>query len=367
MKLNIVSFDVPWPANYGGVIDVYNRLEALHNAGISIILHAFDYGRGPASKLDELCQEVHYYRRKSRLLTMIGSDPMIVSSRSNDELLNNLEKNDYPILFEGQHTTAFLDHPGLNERIKLVRIHNIEHEYYAALGKSTKELSKRLYFQREAKKLKDQEKKLSLADHLLCLTQNDTSYYQERFKNASYLPVAINCKYQPQNKSKNKFALYHGNLSVEENKQAVDWILTHVCSEVDIQFIIAGKDPDKKLTKRIKSLNNVELVASPSDKKMCELLINAHVHVLYTEQSTGIKLKLLNALCTEAPIVCNQKMVKGTGLDEACIIANDAQEMTIALDQLIDEKPPQLHEQRTRLLKDHSYQSHAKKLIQFLQ
>ena len=36
--LNIVSFNIPYPANYGGVIDVYYKLEALHACGVKLIL-----------------------------------------------------------------------------------------------------------------------------------------------------------------------------------------------------------------------------------------------------------------------------------------------------------------------------------------
>ena len=43
--LHIVSFDVPWPANYGGVIDVFYKVKALSAKGIRIHLHAFEYGR----------------------------------------------------------------------------------------------------------------------------------------------------------------------------------------------------------------------------------------------------------------------------------------------------------------------------------
>ena len=32
--LHIVSFSIPYPANYGGVIDVFYKLVALHKAGI---------------------------------------------------------------------------------------------------------------------------------------------------------------------------------------------------------------------------------------------------------------------------------------------------------------------------------------------
>jgi hypothetical protein len=45
-KLHIVSFDVPFPANYGGVIDVFYKIKYLHEQGVEIYLHCFDYGRG---------------------------------------------------------------------------------------------------------------------------------------------------------------------------------------------------------------------------------------------------------------------------------------------------------------------------------
>lgn len=43
--LNIVSFNIPYPANYGGVIDVYYKLEALRACGVKLILHCFEYER----------------------------------------------------------------------------------------------------------------------------------------------------------------------------------------------------------------------------------------------------------------------------------------------------------------------------------
>ena len=34
MHLHIVSFNVPWPADYGGVIDVNYRIKALWASGV---------------------------------------------------------------------------------------------------------------------------------------------------------------------------------------------------------------------------------------------------------------------------------------------------------------------------------------------
>ena len=41
MKLNVVSFDIPYPPDYGGVIDIYYKIKALNSAGIKIHLHCF--------------------------------------------------------------------------------------------------------------------------------------------------------------------------------------------------------------------------------------------------------------------------------------------------------------------------------------
>ena len=43
-ELHIVTFAVPFPANYGGAIDVWNRIAALKRGGVRIHLHCFVYG-----------------------------------------------------------------------------------------------------------------------------------------------------------------------------------------------------------------------------------------------------------------------------------------------------------------------------------
>ena len=43
--LHIVAFDIPQPANYGGVIDVFYKIKALTNLGVKVHLHCYEYGR----------------------------------------------------------------------------------------------------------------------------------------------------------------------------------------------------------------------------------------------------------------------------------------------------------------------------------
>lgn len=62
--INIIALNIPFPANYGGVIDIYYKLYALSRCGFKIHLHCFEYGRQHAVELNNLCEEVIYYKRE---------------------------------------------------------------------------------------------------------------------------------------------------------------------------------------------------------------------------------------------------------------------------------------------------------------
>ena len=89
-SIHIISFDVPYPADYGGVIDVYYRIKALYKLGFKIHLHCFQYGREESNKLNEICEKVTYYPRKRRLLDFLHLTPFIVQTRTSKTLEANL-------------------------------------------------------------------------------------------------------------------------------------------------------------------------------------------------------------------------------------------------------------------------------------
>ncbi|MDR1115290.1 MAG: hypothetical protein LBL33_03930 [Tannerella sp.] len=107
-KLNLVSINIPWSANYGGMIDIYYRIKALHDCGIKIIPHCFEYERPRATELECICEKVYYYRYCTGIWANIVCLPYNVYSRKNKRLITNLLENNYPILFEGLHTCYYL-------------------------------------------------------------------------------------------------------------------------------------------------------------------------------------------------------------------------------------------------------------------
>lgn len=324
--INIVSFDVPFPANYGGVIDVFYKLKALHKAGVKIILHCFEYGRGEKKELLQYCAEVHYYKRDTSLLNHFNSLPYIVASRRSEELLKNLLKNDYPILFEGLHTCYLLKEPALKERFTIFRESNIEHDYYRHLALAERNFFKRFYFQLEAGKLERFEPAVANASLMLIVSQEDTAYFKKKYpgNKVEYLPSfhandELSCK-----TGKGAYVLYHGNLMVSENILAAEYLVKEVFSRISFPVKIAGLNPPEELKNLVGKSKNIELIANPDEKQMQELIANAQVNCLYTHQATGLKLKLLNVLYSGRFCICNSSMVHGTGLEPACIPANSS-------------------------------------------
>jgi hypothetical protein len=322
--LHIISFDIPYPANYGGAIDVYFKLKALHQNGVEIILHCFEYNRKHAPELEEICKKVYYYKRNISLLSHISVLPYTVYSRKNPNLLKNLLKDDYPILFEGLMSCYYLNNPTIANRTKLFRETNIEHDYYYGLAKATNNLTKKLYYSLESLKFKVFEKKIESADVILAISQTDENQLKLRFshKQIKFIPCYNSNDSVTSLSGQSDFLLYHANLSVPENEIAAIYICENIFSKLKYRCVIAGLNPTKRLTKVISNYHNIQLVANPNEPEMTALIQNAQVHVLITFQGTGLKLKLLNTLFAGRHLLVNQLMLSGTNLDELCNISD---------------------------------------------
>jgi hypothetical protein len=322
--LHIISFDIPYPANYGGVIDVFYKAKALTDKGIKVHLHCFEYNRKQTAELDKLFYKVFYYKRDISKKHLFKNIPYMVSTRHSEELAKNLLKDDYPILMEGLHTSSILEDQRFNKRLRIVRTHNIEHEYYLNLAKVENDIFKKYYFYNEANKLKRYEKVLHRADLLLSISKNDESYFASRFKNVDFIPAFHPHKSVNSIPGKGDYVLYHGNLSVGENTNVVKFLLNKIFPGLGIPLKIAGLNPSRQLKNLVSQFRGVELIENPDDKTLTNLIKNAQINIAITAQATGLKLKLLNTLYNGRFCIVNDKMLSGSKLDELCIVANDA-------------------------------------------
>ncbi len=352
--LHIVTLNVPYPPDYGGMIDSYYRIKALHDLGVKIHLHCFEYGRTRSLELNRLCEIVHYYPRKTSFWYQFSILPYIIFSRRSVQLLDNLINDQYPILFDGLHSTYYLNNMALANRKKLVRVHNIEHKYYRTLARFETNLLRKIYFLFESIKLKRFENILDKADSILTVSVDEQIYFSGRYGNSIFIP-----SFHPYDSvsilpGKGEYVLYHGDLSIRENDKMVHLLISHVFSKVSFPCIIAGRNPSKHLQNTVSYLENVTLIANPSADEMNELIANAQIHLLPVLENNGLKLKLLLALYGGRHCVVNDQMVDGTYLKEICHVANSYQEMVSEIQLLmIQFFTSEMIEARQKLLQTH--------------
>lgn len=334
-QIHIVSFDIPCPVNYGGVIDVFFKLKALVERGFKVHMHCFEYGRERSERLEALCESTHYYKRDMSFVNFFNKKPFIVTSRISEDLIQDLLKDDYPIILEGLHSCGVLLDPRMKGRKIFVRTHNVEHDYYQYLAKTEKNLRKKIFLKIESRKLRKFESILAEATGILAISNKDYEYFQQLYNNVYLIPAYAGFDKVDVLEGQGDFVLYHGNLDISENYHAAEFLIKEVFKGTGIKLKIAGMNPPRHLVKLIEKERNVELIENPEDDALQELIRNAQINILVTAQSTGLKLKLLNALFNGRYCVVNDKMVEGLDINDLCIVANTADEIKTVVTDLM--------------------------------
>jgi hypothetical protein len=126
-------------------------------------------------------------------------------------------------------------------------------------------------------------------------------------------------------------------LCVQENILAYYTLAEAGVFDLPYQFIVAGLNPSEQFIADLSSKQNIQLVNSPDDNTMTKLIQNAHIHLLYTNQPTGLKLKLINVLYAGKFIVCNPQMLAGTGeLNQLVSVAKTPSDFKQLIDALMN-------------------------------
>ncbi|MFN4315950.1 MAG: glycosyltransferase [Chitinophagaceae bacterium] len=372
-QLHIVCLDVPFPADYGGAIDMMNRIRMFHQLGVQIHLHYFSYNdRGTPNELNRYCETISVYDRRTLREVFSFKTPYIVASRCNASLAEKLEADRHPILLEGIHCTGVLPEINYRDRKVVVRMHNEESRYYRELARAESNLGKKLFFLHESRLLHKYNRHLPKECMYACVSENDVKVLHDEYHlpQVNYLSTFPSWQNVISEEGQGNLCLYHGNLSVPENEKAALWLLSKVFSKVHLPFVVAGKKPSERLKKAAHLFQHTCLVADPSDSEMDDLVRKAHIHVLpcFNKQITGIRLKLLHVLFEGRHCVVNEPMVSGTGLESACHIGNSSAAFASIIYQLYHQ--PFTAEEvvlRKQLLGDtYNNEKNTRRLIQWL-
>lgn len=348
-EIQLVAFASPYPPNYGGVIDVYYKIKAFADAGIRVHLHAYIYDEHqPSKELNKICASVNYYKRTQSYKYLQGW-PYICASRYNKNLIENIQNLGHEVVLEGLHMSFLIPYLKNSNIPYSIRMHNIEWKYYRFLADLEPSYVKKKYFLEEAKRLKAYED--IIADSkILAIAPRDVEYLEKTYPQAQVVEIPPFHHYAKVDieMGLGEYAIFHANLSVNENEEAALWLIEKVFRHLDYPLLIAGKSPSKKLELAAGAYPHITLVANPSTSQMKELMVQAHIHLLPNKQPTGMKIKWINALFTARFIIVNPDISAQSQDDAGVFVIEDETHVRNQILQLQNQEfePEQLTQRR---------------------
>jgi len=365
--LHIISFDNPYPADYGGVIDVFYKIKSLHALGYSIYLHCFYEHRAVvAPELKAITKEVYLYKKNRNPWFLFSAIPFGVKSRFHKDLLKNSNAIKAPIWFEGLQSTR-LAHQMESEVPLFLRLHNIESKFYAGMWKSeTQFLKKALYFF-EKRKYATYERQLQHFKQVFTLSVHENELVKSWHKAVSYLPVFHGNVVGEPLSEKGNYALYHGDLRLPDNKKAAQFLIEVFKEIPTFKLIIASSNGKEMVLPLIQNQPNIVFEELTSEAQLDNLLQEAHINVLLSFQKSGTKLKLINALFKSRFCLINENMVDDENILQLCELATKEADFVAKVNQLID-RPFQDHDRRAKVLNEVLNDAkNAQKLVEILE
>lgn len=352
-SLHIISFDNPFPPTYGGVIDVFYKIKALHSIGVEVHLHCFvDEIPADFSVLKEHTASVFFYLRKNKFWSYFQSKPFSVHSRFSNELIHRLHQDNFPILFEGLQTTSMLKHFNNKSRKLFLRLHNNEEKYYSGISKSEKNIFKKSIYWLESKKYKHFQKSVSNQfEKVFTLSETENKEINLNSNNSVYVTVFHGNKNVKVFSEKGEIALYHGDLRISDNKKAVDFLISVFKELPEYTFVIASKTGRKEVERQIKNLSNISFVEAGDHVILNELFEQTHLHVLYSFQQSGTKLKVINSLFNGRFCLINSNMVDDKKIQNLCLLAETKEAFKLKIVELMQQKFNQT-ETRSKVLNE---------------
>ena len=348
-KFLLVTGDFVYPTNHGGRVDVWNRILTIHKMGeyIHLICTVKKYPKQEYinivnNKVDKLT----IIQRKNNLFDMICKRPLQMTSRKKLKEIDLNDEYEYLIL-EGTYVYDILDNPKLNAKKKIIRMHNDETIYFYGLGKSTRNIFKKIYFYIESLKFRFNEKSLiRRLGNIMFISYDEMCKYKKKYPyiKECFLPTAVNFDFKTRDMNSNN-VLIIGALFMDNNKEGIKRYIKTVHPLLNdvlgYKLIIAGNTLEQGiewLEKITVKYRNIELYDSPKNLEF--LYKKAAVFVNPMINGAGVKLKTINAIVQGLPVVSTTVGNQGTGLIDKkdIFIADKADDMAKCIKNILKNK-----------------------------
>lgn len=353
MRILCVTFEAPSRKSGGGIGILQSLIAATNNGSVDYVGPAFNEGDFPelvfnktfffqieTSTIKKIFNFVrglpvgqyNSWKKYSKILRADDYDVVYIDFSRHDYVLDWAKKNTLPVV---------------------IRIHNIEYDYFNRIVKGTGSRKQKLssYFKREAMR-KSERKCMYGADALLFLTEEDkarayTLYPQldSKSNEKNIMPVCVDisglCNYAVG--MKKPYVLLTGSLWYGANAYGAMWFLNNVWPTIGAKnpewsLVVAGARPNDDIQKLCMEASHCTLVDTPDD--MSPYFNEASIYVAPVFDGAGMKVKVAEALGWGLPVVSTSHALIGyEGVDSVCIQADSKEEFIVAVQKYIDDLP----------------------------
>ncbi|NTS42555.1 glycosyltransferase [Flavisolibacter sp. BT320] len=342
MNVVILSHDLPYPANHGFRVDMYNRIISLKKLNHKVFLIAWTLYEDNRSdnSIEHMKAIVDGLICVSRSESVIGRtidiakkslnlffQPSVVTQCSFDakyfkEILEKLRLFKPDAFFIESIYCAKLGfkYSNILNAPVFIRSHNIEHLYIKdQIKKATTLKIKAKYFAMSCNLKSYEMKMLQKAKGFFDISLADLDYWKKLgISNGYWMPPIYNASEgQPlSNLSlESDFDIaYIGNLCMPNNIEAVIWFIKSSLPGIrakfpNIKVLIAGSKPTNEIIEICSREQNITLIQNPIEVsqffKSTKVLINP---ILF---GSGVNIKSIEMLHLAKNVVCTRKAISG--------------------------------------------------------
>ncbi len=356
MNILWITIESIFPANSGGRIGIFKRLEHVSKNNNIYLFYTMDStdDKQYIDDLKKFCAEVHGFVREKKSFTTIQSlfsAPFTVASRKNVMMIKKIKEcleNNYIDLINVDSPHMGLNLFSLKTNIPIVlNQHNVEWMVYNNIALASKNLIKKFVYKIESIRFKRFENRLYTKIPFKMMTfvsKEDQEYFLNKYPNIKTELVPVGADYKGMqydwNKKSNNM-IFVGKMSYAPNVEAVTWftkgVFPLIKNEIpDAELFIVGKDP----TIEVRSLESIEgVVVTGTVSSLDEYYEKADLDIIPLLHGGGVKIKLLEGLGYNIPIVTTPIGVQGTIFDNNyLLISNSEDEMALQCISFLKEK-----------------------------
>lgn len=360
MKILYLSPQFVYPADDGGKISIYNTVKQYHRLGCEVDFITFSDHAIEDDNLKHLSQfsnlHVIKYSTKNTKLRILRSVfdnyPLYLRKHINRNLINQIisyvssKKYDF---IQAEHSSMAPLALYLKETLKIpafLRLQNIEHKIWQRYSEVLSVVNpKRYYVGRQARLLGNNEAEMfSKFDMCFTITDEDLKIAQHMSPNGKFLTIHPGVdfnKFSPQkniNRTTNEL-LHIAFFRWIHNIDAIEWFVHQVMPDLiklfpTVKLNVIGKGTPANLLN--KTINNSYFHGYVDD--ISPLMNKSLMFVAPLFVGSGIRIKILEALAMELPVIATSIAAEGIPKmkNNGIIIADDKESFVRAISLLIN-------------------------------